>query len=64
MAYGSIAAPKLAEELPAFSYPLAGGAELTTHAVHGEASEEVMRYFHKIFEAELEGKSDASMESK
>jgi hypothetical protein len=55
MAYGSIAAPKLADELPVFSYPLPSGGELTTHAVHGEASEEIMRYFHTVFEAELEG---------
>lgn len=55
MAYGSIAAPKLVEELPILSYPLAGGAELVTYPVHGEASEEIMRYFHTVFEAELEG---------
>jgi hypothetical protein len=55
MAYGSIAAPNLNDDLPVFSFPIPGGAELVTYAVHGEAPENVMRYFHTVFEAELEG---------
>lgn len=55
MAYGAIATPKMTQDLPVFSYPLPGGIEVTTHAVHGEASEEIMRYLHGVFEEELEG---------
>lgn len=55
MAYGAIAAPKLTEELPTFSYPLPGGQELVTFPIHGEASADVMDYLGKVFLAELEG---------
>lgn len=59
MAYGSIAAPALAldADLPVFSYSLPNGLELTTHAVHGEADEGVMRYLYGVFDTELEGES-------
>jgi hypothetical protein len=55
MAYGAIAAPKLTEELPTFSYPLPGGQELVTFPIHGEASADVMEYLGKVFLSELEG---------
>ena len=56
MAYGAIAAPKLTEELPTFSYPLPSGEELVTFPVHGEADAAVMDYLCGIFMTELEGK--------
>jgi hypothetical protein len=55
MAYGAIAPPKLTESLPVFSYALPNDFKLSTHAVHGEASEEVMRYLYSVFEAEVQG---------
>lgn len=56
MAYGKIAAPQLSADLPVFSFPLPGGWEMTTHAVHGaDAPEEVKRYLYEVFSKELEG---------
>ncbi|KAL7425227.1 hypothetical protein Q5752_000915 [Cryptotrichosporon argae] len=58
MAYGAIAAPKLAEPLPVISYTLPD-AVLTTHAVHGaDVNAGVVAFFHAVFNEELaEGKT-------
>jgi hypothetical protein len=59
-AYGSISAPNSSVELPIRSWPLANGLTLTTYPVFGaNAPRELIDYFHKVFNDELEG-SDIS----
>lgn len=56
-AYGSIAAPNSKAELEVHSWPLVNGLTLTTYPVFGtNCPRQVIDYFHKIFNDELEGK--------
>lgn len=55
-AYGSIAAPKSSAELSVLSWPLVSGLTLTTYPVYGsDAPRQLIEYFHKVFNDELEG---------
>jgi hypothetical protein len=55
-AYGTISAPNASAELRIRSWPLADNLVLTTYPVYGSnAPREVIDYFHKVFNDELEG---------
>ena len=59
-AYGSIAAPKSQAELMVHSWPLVNGLTLTTYPVFGaNCPRQVIDYFHKVFNDELEGGSQS-----
>jgi hypothetical protein len=58
-AYGTIAAPNSSAELQTRSWPLVGDLILTTYPVFGaNAPRQLIDYFHKVFNDELEGRSD------
>lgn len=55
-AYGAIAAPNSSADLEVLSWPLVNGLTLTTYPVFGgNAPRQIVDYFHKIFNDELEG---------
>lgn len=57
-AYGTISAPKASVELQIHSWPLVDNLVLTTYPVYGQqAPRELIDYFHKVFNDELEGMS-------
>lgn len=57
-AYGTISAPNSSADLQIRSWPLVGDLVLTTYPVYGSnAPREVIDYFHKVFNDELEGSS-------
>jgi hypothetical protein len=57
-AYGTISAPNSSAELQIRSWPLVGDLVLTTYPVYGSnAPRELIDYFHKVFNDELEGMS-------
>lgn len=57
-AYGTISAPNSSVELSIHSWPLVNGLTLTTYPVFGaNCPRELIDYFHKVFNDELEGMS-------
>jgi hypothetical protein len=57
-AYGTISSPNSSAELQIRSWPLVDNLVLTTYPVYGSnAPRELIDYFHKVFNDELEGMS-------